>query len=583
MTTQVLPNGSEIAIEVRESSAISITGLGKPRTLGDLLTLWDENPPREEAMLRTTCARLADFFKMSVGDISIDSVHQSRKGFRPFLEGRKYGENSVRTYVNHVRILLNSARTTGWEPTDTTSEEWRRVIALAAERNCADLARHLSAIKKSPRDVTSEDVDQWIHVVTQKDLSYARAIQKRCWLWRILRDGGYAKKMPKCILREKNYGIALEDFPTELKAEVSNLLKWKQAKYAWNRPYGAHHREVTSKRLRQVICAVYGYVVNIYREQEVTLLSQLAQPHIIGSFVEWCMSEREVKGQTLQRNLRLLAAVLNQHPNYKSLDRTWFKPLLDGIPTEPKSVLKKRKAEKYLPFSTVQEIPTRIRATRSVAAKRGRKQLALVARNELLLLWVTVLPWRQRNIRECRIGGPTPNLYKGPVPAITDIDMPGWAAREQQNNPAAEFWQFHFSEEETKTGVTVDALLPRQLIKPLEEYMSEFRNNLIRNDDPGTLFLNENGKPMSLNQVTNVISTQSVKHGGTRITPHLYRDIVAYAWLKDHPKDFLTLSKLFWHSSPNEVIRTYGGRFNESSGVCSMEAWLDEREAKREA
>jgi hypothetical protein len=56
-----------------------------------------------------------------------------------------------------------------------------------------------------------------------------------------------------------------------------------------------------------------------------------------------------------------------------------------------------------------------------------------------------------------------------------------------------------------------------------------------------------------------------------------------YAWLKDHLKDFLTLSKLFWHSSPNEVIKTYGGRFNESSGVCSMEAWLDEREVKREA
>jgi hypothetical protein len=117
MTTQILPNGSEIASDVRESSTISIPGPAKPRTLGDLLTLWVKNPPREIAMLRTTCARLADFFQMAVDDILIDAVQQSKSAFRPFLKGRKYGENSIRTYVNHVCILLNSARAAGWDPT----------------------------------------------------------------------------------------------------------------------------------------------------------------------------------------------------------------------------------------------------------------------------------------------------------------------------------------------------------------------------------------------------------------------------------------------------------------------------------
>jgi len=64
------------------------------------------------------------------------------------------------------------------------------------------------------------------------------------------------------------------------------------------------------------------------------------------------------------------------------------------------------------------------------------------------------------------------------------------------------------------------------------------------------------------------------------VTPHLFRDIVAYTWLKAHSEDFLTLSKMLWHSNIKTTIDTYGGRFNESSGVCAMESWLDERETK---
>ena len=48
-------------------------------------------------------------------------------------------------------------------------------------------------------------------------------------------------------------------------------------------------------------------------------------------------------------------------------------------------------------------------------------------------------------------------------------------------------------------------------------------------------------------------------------------------WLEQHPADYLTLSKMLWHSNINTTIQIYGSRFNESSGVRAMEAWLDER------
>jgi integrase len=118
------------------------------------------------------------------------------------------------------------------------------------------------------------------------------------------------------------------------------------------------------------------------------------------------------------------------------------------------------------------------------------------------------------------------------------------------------------------------------LIGLLDEYLREFRPHLLHGPDPGTLFVNRAGKAMEPSQVLEVVATLTLQHGGRRVTPHLFRDIVAFAWLKAHPKDYLTLSKMLWHSNPNTTIQTYASRFNESSGVCAMDDWLEERAAK---
>ena len=529
-------------------------------------------------MLRTTCARLADYHGAAVHDLTIDAVEQERKGFRPFLESRKYLENAVRTYVNHVRILINYAKAAGWQPASASHPDWDPVIRLADEQNCGDLARHLVTATSHPGDVISEYVDQWVLEAAQRDLAYRSASQKRFRLWCILRDCGYVRKLPKCLLREKNYGIPLRDFPPDLKREVTDLLKWKQAYYVWDRPSDARHRPPTAKRLRHIISALYGFAMAREGASPISSLPDLAQPDIVGPYIEWCINDREVKGQTLQRNLRLLDGVLRQYPRYKDRDFTWFKPMLDGIPVDSDAVLKKRRAEKVLEYAIIGKIPEMIRAQRLKATKEGPKKIAVLVRDELMMRWLPVLPWRQRNLRECRIVGPHPNLFKGPVPEITTIDMPAWAIEERKKNPNAAFWQFQFTEDETKTGCTVDSLLPRQLIEPLEEYLSTYRAHLLCGADPGTLFLNQAGRPMSLNQVTDVVSTNTLRHGGRRVTPHSYRDIVAYTWIKAHPRDYLTVSKMLWHANPKEVIETYGSLFNESSGVVSMEAWLEERE-----
>lgn len=111
----------------------------------------------------------------------------------------------------------------------------------------------------------------------------------------------------------------------------------------------------------------------------------------------------------------------------------------------------------------------------------------------------------------------------------------------------------------------------------LEEYLAKHRPVLVKNDDPGTLFINHHGKPMSISQVENMVKKLTAQYAGVAVTPHIYRDIVAFEWLRNHPEDYLTVSKLLWHRNINTTIRTYGHRFDESTGVARMDDWRTSR------
>ena len=124
-----------------------------------------------------------------------------------FLESRTYEENSIRTYVNQVRLLINYAVAAGWQPVEMTSPPWRPVLQLAKDRKCLELTQYLITIRKRPREVTFEDVAEWMRLTMQRGKSEVTTWKKSSNLWRILRDSGYASKVPTYLLRKENYGI----------------------------------------------------------------------------------------------------------------------------------------------------------------------------------------------------------------------------------------------------------------------------------------------------------------------------------------------------------------------------------------
>jgi hypothetical protein len=416
------------------------------------MVLLERNPPKSFPMLGTTVSLIAAFFDSSFEETTMDRVNQMRGGFRRYLETRKYAQNSVRSYVNYARMLIGLARQYGWRPDQTAPKEWQQVLALASRKKCTDIARYLAQVKKTPNDVTIEDVEYWADLRLQEGVSYTLVRAKKGLFWRLLMESGCNDNLPVSITRVAHYGVPLDQFPQQLRNQVEGLLKWKTAEFSPDRLRGCQIRQVTADKIRENVSQLLGFAVNIRGTAEVNSLPQLVTKEIVSDYVAWCINERGVKGETLHNHLGRLDVAMRQHPSYASLSLSWFKTLLESLPIEPESERRMRKVKKYLDYPIIEAIPAKIRAARSSSSKHRTEHVEARAMEELLIRWLTILAHRQRNIRECRVGGSTPNLFKAKIPTYTSIDKPSWVQIEEQRNPEAQFWQMHFTAKETKTA-----------------------------------------------------------------------------------------------------------------------------------
>ncbi len=583
MIDTFLQDGTEIAEELRDSS-----GHDTPlpvKTTGDLLAILAEKPPISFPMLKTTCGHLGTYLGMPGDQITFDMLSVRRKGLRAFLSSRKYAENSIRSYVYYTGILMKMARRHGWQPDASASEDWLRLLALAHEKKITDIVRHFSQVTKSPAEVTAEDIEHWYKEVTAGGMLFTTAAAKRNTFLRLLRDTGWTTYNPPYLIKQSKYGIPLDQLAPELSSEIEAVVKWKTAEYSRDRPKWGKIRAITARKLKLTFTQIAGYAINILGIQPTSLMD-LIEKDVIEGYVEWAINERGNKGAGLQSRLGSVASVMCHHREYAGHDFKWMKSLIDSIALEDESERKQRKSQKFIDYDVLETIPDKIRSARQAYAKkkkRNAKRIARMAMEELMFLWFLMFPWRQRNLREIRIDGPSPNLFKGRIAPFSELDRPEWVVEEEARDPSAEFWQAKFSPKETKTKLPIHLILPRRLIGPLDEYLTEYRPILLDGKRTETLFLNQVGKPIRADLVDKVIGHWSLQATGVRTTPHLFRDSLAYMWLKTHPKDYLTLAKLLWHKNLETTVGIYGSRYNESSAACAMEAWREQRAAEAKA
>ena len=216
----------------------------------DLLDILAQKPPRALPMLRATSSLLAAYLDKTIEQLLLDAINDSRDGFRPYLESRKYKENSVHTYVNHTKILLANARV-GLEAYTIGPRRMANVVALATRRNVAILpgtlpvsGRHLERSKPRISTIGSKGKSR----KASRLVGPGPNTMENSSRFRLRSEA-----QVRLLGQEKFEKSALEQLPLPLQQEVLEVLRWKKAEFAIGRPKGGQHREVSSKSLQNLM------------------------------------------------------------------------------------------------------------------------------------------------------------------------------------------------------------------------------------------------------------------------------------------------------------------------------------------
>ena len=235
-------------------------------------------------------------------------------------------------------------------------------------------------------------------------------------------------------------------------------------------------------------------------------------------------------------------------------------------------------ANKYLPFDVLTNIPAQVLQARD-PGQTHREMDARLVHDAFLLMFLFTMPCLlPKQVRDAQIYG-TANVFKGQISPFAGMTVPEWVADELRCNPAAEFWQVRFRRRETN-GQALCAVLPQNLIPILEEYLVQHRPLLVGNHDPGTLFLNKRGGPLSARQLTALVGKITVRFANCRMMPAMIRRLFAYCWLAENPDDYYTLSCVFGHADVRSTIRRFGARLSVSGAMRKVEEWARRRKTE---
>jgi integrase len=585
ISSPTLAIGTQIATQPRPSSPSVVISGESLSTVEDLMNAIDfsEYGPRAASMLRTTAVHLSEFAAIPLSKLPIAFLEDVSPSFALYLKGRRYAANSIRTYCQYARVLHRHAIQLGWSTErKAIIEAWAPVVKAIERfpRATMGIVRFGIRKGKGPEDLCDSDIEEWRQWMQRRGRKHSTLRRQVETFRRAIVRAELKPLFPKLSWKlhpsANTYKVRTRDLPEPLRSEVVALLQWKQNPYSPGRPQKGRHRPVSAAILEQWIGRLYGFASNIDRRDIRTLLD-LVNEEVINSFVSWALNTRHLCSTSLNR-LNMLYAAMRHHPLYKNLDLEWFAAIFSQLPADQESTRLERKAAKYVPYETLAEVPNRMRMLRDQRTNLDERKRARLFHDELLITWLITLPWRQRNLRECRIGAPhVSNLFFAELPPLVHIAKPSWVEEALSKDPHQQFWQFHFREVETKMGQAVRGILPRRLIPLLEAYLEDHRPHLMRDTDPGTLFLNHNGGPLRGQEISELVSQRTFEHTGRRVNPHLVRDIFAYAWLDDHPEDYLTVSKILWHRNIATTLQVYGKNFDESNGVRRIDEWLSSR------
>lgn len=600
-----------------------------PSTLADVLRHVD---PESQRRWKRTFTLIQEFRGQPASEILLSDLfsRQTLNAFRPFLRQMAYLENTIVHHRKGLTYLLRLATSLGVSTLPKFPAAWQAVFSLARDKHCLGVAEHFAASYASPALVTPALVTEWAHdQVTRNMKNQPGARKAKAVFLAVLRACGYIEHQKVASARESDYATRREDLPVQLGADLDclelHVRKGGKNTDPWSRNWKSYEpsvakrfrglRQSTADRVISDICRMYGFLRDVCHDDAgIDNLSSLMNLQIFCCYADWLEKVRRMSGGSMRTMFGMMFSTLRHFPKTKDLDWSWTTDFISSLPVTSREERNERKLIRTVPYAVLETVPDLIRRYRNVeiahhkrAEEAERKRtlnvgtmakqadikiakvresrlvrIAALAQQELIVRFLLALAWRNENLRKCRINwvdGKPPNLFKGEV--RQGIQLPSWTEEILAHDPTAQVWQFSFDREETKAGRAVRAVLVQSLIPCIEEFLTYYRPILVRENDPGALFLNQAGRPMSAQQLEEAVEEATLRHTGKSVNPHLFRDIYALEYLKEHEGNYLELSKILWHKNPEITVMTYSWMFDESIGTNIAGDWSEKRKKQQ--
>ncbi len=196
----------------------------------------------------------------------------------------------------------------------------------------------------------------------------------------------------------------------------------------------------------------------------------------------------------------------------------------------------------------------------------GSQRLAIWVRDQLLLRMLAANPLRNRNFREMkwRVDN-NGNLYQ--------TNQSAWRLR---------FKPQDFKNERGAANTPYDVPIPESLWPLITQYITLARPILINKSKQNDMvFLTNTGEAYhehkDLSQRLYIITGlyMGAEIDSLGIRTHAFRHIIATAWLRENPKDYLTVAQIL-HDNLETVIANYG-HTTPADGLVQHYAWLENK------
>ncbi len=597
-----------------------------PATLGDVLN--SEKCATDERVL-PACSLIAEHlgWTRDILEIPINMLLEKKSTFPRFLEKKLIPRDVRLSHLIGFHIVFRTALRLGWKPNQVLSPQWQslaqrdtretpeqneRNLLGARQLRCMPLVWHFARRHLEPAEVTRTEIDEWLdRQVIDREQTFWTAYAMSSRFTTLLIRRGYTEVDPIAVARLEDYGKPISAFESEkLKEEVNKFLSFRKNasdgtdddEDSWEGedeeiidPSLADRRQIresSARALEGSICRLYGYLHEIGESAAICSLSQLYSLQIFEGYKKWLRSVRLIEPCSLHRFFVRLVSSALQYPPLAS-NRIWLQNFLAQLPIEKDAIRRKRIAGKTLAYSDLKQIPDKILAERRAIEdlltsqpllserelERLKSTISQMAMREFLVRWILVLPWRARNLCECRIEGSCRNLYKGIVGRYSALAGVPSVRKKIEQDPRRQFWQYKFNKEQCKGNAAIHRLLPNELIDPLETYLEKFRGT----SKSETIFVDAEGKQLSTQALYCILCELTLQHGKKRLSPKVFRDVYAFEYMRTQEgySVLRRLSFLLWHKHTITTRRYYATQYNFSALTECVESYLAGRRPKR--